>query len=130
VADVVPERFVAEAVLEKLKSRYDVKGTRALYVAAEGAREVLREGLEALGATVDVVRAYRTVSDGAGAEVLRDALATGEVDAVTFASASAVAGYVEAVGAELARRCIPCLVGGVAAIPCPAFSACSAGRGR
>ena len=103
-ADVVPDRFVAEAVLEKLAARYDVKGTRALYVAAEGAREVLPEGLHALGATVDVVRAYRTVSDGAGAESLRTALSDGEVDAVTFASASAVAGFVDAVGAELARR--------------------------
>ncbi|MDB4880194.1 MAG: uroporphyrin-III C-methyltransferase, partial [Gemmatimonadetes bacterium] len=103
-ADVVPERFVAEAVLEKLAGRYDVKGTRALYVAAEGAREVLPAGLLALGATVDVVRAYRTVSDGAGGESLCAALAAGEVDAVTFASASAVQGYLDAVGAELARR--------------------------
>ena len=95
---------MAEAVLEKLAGRYDVKGTRALYVAAEGAREVLPEGLRTLGVTVDIVRAYRTVSDGVGAESLRTALSAGEVDAVTFASASAVAGFVDAVGAELARR--------------------------
>ena len=103
VADVVPDRFVAEAVLEALRARSDVRGARALYVAAEGARDVLPGGLAALGATVDVVRAYRTVSDGEGADALRAALAAGAVDAVTFASASAVAGYVGAVGAELAR---------------------------
>ncbi|MDB4884677.1 MAG: uroporphyrinogen-III C-methyltransferase / uroporphyrinogen-III synthase [Gemmatimonadetes bacterium] len=103
-ADVVPDRFVAEAVLEKMRARYDVKGTRVLYVAAEGAREVLPDGLRALGATVDVVRAYRSVSDGAGADSLRAALEAGTVDAVTFASASAVAGFLEAVGPELARR--------------------------
>jgi uroporphyrinogen III methyltransferase/synthase len=51
-----------------------------------------------------VVRAYRTVSDGAGAEGLRAALESGAVDAVTFASASAVRGFVAAVGEQLARR--------------------------
>jgi uroporphyrinogen-III synthase len=35
---------------------------------------------------------------------LRDALAAGRVDAVTFASASAVRGFIEAVGPDLARR--------------------------
>ena len=103
-ADVVPARFVAEAVLGELETRRDVRGAHVLYVAAEGARDALPAGLERLGATVDVVRAYRTVSDGQGAEALRASLEAGEVDAVTFASASAVAGYVEAVGAELARR--------------------------
>ena len=47
---------------------------------------------------------YRTASDGAGSGALREALDAGRVDAVTFASASAVRGFVEAVGAELARR--------------------------
>jgi uroporphyrinogen III methyltransferase/synthase len=53
---------------------------------------------------VDVVPVYRTASDGAGSAALREALAAGRVDAVTFASASAVRGYVDAVGTELARR--------------------------
>ncbi|MDQ6634388.1 MAG: uroporphyrinogen-III C-methyltransferase [Gemmatimonadota bacterium] len=103
-ADVMPSRFVAEAVLETLAKREDVRGTRVLYVAAEGARDVLPDGLRALGCTVDVVRAYRTVSDGTGAEGLRTALESGAVDAVTFASASAVRGFIEAVGEHLARR--------------------------
>lgn len=103
-ADVVPRRFVAEAVLEALSARDDVRGSRVLYVAAEGAREVLPEGLRALGCTVDVVRAYRSVPDGAGADSLIGALERGEVDVVTFASASAVRGYVAAVGETLSRR--------------------------
>jgi uroporphyrinogen III methyltransferase/synthase len=105
-ADVVPSRFVAEAVLEALARRDDVRGAPVLYVAAEGARDVLPEGLRSLGCTVDVVRAYRTVSDGTGAEALRDTLEHGQVDAVTFASASAVRAYVDAVGEALAR-CAP-----------------------
>jgi uroporphyrinogen III methyltransferase/synthase len=103
-ADVVPHRFVAEAVLDALGARDDVRGKRVLYVAAEGARDVLPEGLQAMGCAVDVVRVYRTVSDGAGAESLRASLEAGRVDVVTFASASAVRGFVDAVGPELARR--------------------------
>jgi uroporphyrinogen III methyltransferase/synthase len=103
-ADVMPARFVAEGVLEELAKRDDVRGGRALYVAAEGARDVLPEGLRALGCLVNVVRAYRSVSTGDGAEELRTALERGDVDLATFASASAVRGYVDAVGDALARR--------------------------
>lgn len=102
--DVVPSRFVAEGVLEAMSTRDDVRGGRALYVAAEGARDVLPEGLRALGCLVNVVHAYRSVSTGEGALELRAALERGDVDLATFASASAVRGYVESVGAELARR--------------------------
>jgi uroporphyrinogen III methyltransferase/synthase len=103
-ADVVPPRFVAEGVLEALAARDDVRGARVLYVAAAGARTVLPEGLRTLGCAVEVVPAYHTVSDGEGAEALRTSLARGEVDAMTFASASAVRGLVDAIGEELARR--------------------------
>jgi uroporphyrinogen III methyltransferase/synthase len=103
-ADVVPARFVAEAVLEALAAREDVRGAPVLYVAAAGARDVLPEGLRALRCTVEVVRAYRTVAERTDAAPLREALARGAVDVVTFASASAVRGFVDAVGEELARR--------------------------
>ena len=102
-ADLLPERFVAEGVLEAMAVRADGRGARVLYLAAEGARDVLPEGLCALGCDVEVVRLYRSVSDGVASEALRAGLADGSIDAVTFASASAVRGYVDAVGVELAR---------------------------
>ena len=103
-ADVVPSRFVAEAVLDALAARDDVRDRRVLYVAAAGARPTLPDGLRAMGCTVDVVHAYRTVSDGTGSHELRSALERGDVHLATFASASAVRGYVDAVGVELSRR--------------------------
>ncbi|MEP6618463.1 MAG: uroporphyrinogen-III C-methyltransferase [bacterium] len=103
-ADLVPDRFVAESVLEAMTAREDVRGARVLYLAAEGARDILPIGLRELGCKVDVVHVYRSISDGEGVDALRTALSDGSVDAVTFASASAVRGYVEAMGAELARR--------------------------
>ena len=102
--DVIPERFVAEGLLEKLSERDDVAGARVLYVTAEGSREVLPEGLESLGAEVNIIHAYRSIRDGTGANKLKKALDSGTVSAVTFTSASAVRGYVDAVGEELSLR--------------------------
>lgn len=104
-ADVVPERFVAEGLLEALREREDLVGARVLYLSAEGSRQVLPEGMETLGAAVEVVPLYRSVPHEAeAAEPLRTALAKDEVDLVTFTSASTVHGFVATVGEELARR--------------------------
>jgi uroporphyrinogen III methyltransferase/synthase len=102
--DLIPERFVAEGLLEKMSERDDVSGSRILYVTAEGAREVLPEGLTALGADVNVVAAYRSIQDGAGVKKLKKAIESGTVSVVTFTSASAVRSYVDLVGEELAQN--------------------------
>ena len=102
--DVLPSRFVAEGLLEALQSRSDVTGKKVLYVTAEGARETLPDGLREMGAEVKLAEAYRSIVDGAGAEKLARAIEAGRVDLVTFTSASAVRGYVEAVGEDLALR--------------------------
>jgi len=104
--DVAPDRFVAEALLDALRDRRDVRGARVLYAAAEGAREVLQQGLEEMGAVVDRLELYRSVLDGEGAERLRALLLDGQADLVTFTSASSVNAFVEAVGDD-ASRCAP-----------------------
>lgn len=101
--DVVPERFVAEGLLEMLSSRNDVTGSNVLYVAADGARDVLPQGLNELGASVTMLPVYRSVADGAGADKLKRALEAGQVDLVTFTSASSVQGYVDAVGEDASK---------------------------
>src|SRR5262249_51789170 len=65
--DVAPDRFVAEALLDALRGRRDVKGARVLYATAEGARDALQLGLHDLGAVVDRVDLYRSVRDGSAA---------------------------------------------------------------
>lgn len=102
-ADVVPERYVAEGVFETMSARDDVRGSRVLYLAAAGARDVLPTRLRDLECAVEVVRVYRTVADGTGSDELVGALSDGSISVATFASASAVQGYVDAVGEELAR---------------------------
>ena len=109
--DVIPERFVAEGLLEKLRDRHDVTASRVLYVTAEGAREVLIDGLTELGAEVNVVTAYRSVQDSAGATRLRKALENDTVNAVTFTSASSVRGFVDAVGGDLTHKVFAITIG-------------------
>ena len=111
--DVSPDRFVAEALLDSLRERRDVRGVRVLYVAAAGARETLQDGLEELGAVVDRVVLYRSVVDGAGAEALRERLLNDSADLVTFTSASSVAAFVSAVGEDAAHRCPAATIGPV-----------------
>lgn len=101
--DVIPDRYVAEGVIEKLRERDDVRGARVLFVRAAGARELLPAALRDMGANVDEVEIYRTVPDLSGLDTLRDALDAGAVDVVTFTSASTVRHFVDALGAERAR---------------------------
>ena len=111
--DVAPERFVAEALLDALRDRRDLRGARVLYAAAAGARETLEAGLRDLGAVVDRVELYRSVPDGAGGAALRERLLREEADLVTFTSASSVTNFVAAVGADAAARVSAASIGPV-----------------
>jgi uroporphyrinogen III methyltransferase/synthase len=87
VADVVPAKAVGEALLEELG---DVRGKRCLVAAAEGARDVVPEGLSAGGADVSVLHTYRTVPEPVDPEAVLGA------DLVTFTSSSTVANLARA----------------------------------
>ena len=102
--DVVPERYVAEGVVDALRQRDDVRGARVLYPKAEGARDVLPVELHAMGAAVDEISIYRSVPDAEGTSAAREALEQGAVDVVTFTSSSTVRYFVDAVGLDAARR--------------------------
>jgi uroporphyrinogen III methyltransferase/synthase len=84
IADIVPERFVAESLVEALG---EVPVTRALVARASGARDVLPDALRARGAEVDVVAVYETVAERLD-EAALSAVAT--ADYVTFTSSSTV----------------------------------------
>lgn len=96
VADLVPDRFVAEGLLEAFPPP-PAQGGRVLLAQATAARPVLRDGLEAAGWHVDAVEAYRTVHPVIDAELLERAR---RADAVTFTSASTVQGFVAAAGPD------------------------------
>jgi len=99
--DLVPERYVAEAVVEALVRETELRGSRVLLPRAEEARSVLPESLRERGAEVVEVVAYRTVPDGAEADEVRRRLVAGEIDLVTFTASSTVRNFVELVGTEI-----------------------------
>jgi uroporphyrinogen III methyltransferase/synthase len=91
-ADFVPGEYRAEAVVEGLLAK-GVKGSRVLIPRALEAREVLPEKLTEAGAEVELVTAYETVLDDAGASDLKHMLESGEIDIITFTSSSTVKNF-------------------------------------
>jgi uroporphyrinogen III methyltransferase/synthase len=99
-ADVVPERFVAEALVEALAG-VEVEGRRVLVARAAEARDVLPDALRERGAEVDVVALYETVRE----QPDEDAVAAAQgADYVTFTSSSTVRNLVEALGNRFPAR--------------------------
>jgi uroporphyrinogen III methyltransferase/synthase len=103
VPDLVPARYVGEALADALRATGHLTGLRVLLARAESARDVVPDLLRASGAHVDVLGVYRTVADTGGAAELRSRLTAGEIDLVTVTSTSTVRYFVEAVGADAAR---------------------------
>jgi uroporphyrinogen III methyltransferase/synthase len=99
-ADVVPERAVAEGLVDALA---DVPVRRALVVRAAEGRDVLPDALRARGASVDVVALYETVAEPLGDDVRTAAAAA---DYVLFASGSSVRFFVAAGGALAGPRLV------------------------
>src|SRR4051794_15026174 len=98
-ADIVPERFVAESLVESLAA-VDVAGKRVLVARATDARDVIPEHLEGRGAEVDVVALYETVREEPSAEAVEAAQAA---DYVTFTSSSTVRNLTEALGERFSK---------------------------
>jgi len=92
-ADIVPERAVAESLVEALAQR---PVRRALIARAEQARDVLPDALRARGAEVEILTLYRTVPAPLHDAARRAALGA---DYLTFTSASAVRFFLDAAGA-------------------------------
>jgi uroporphyrinogen III methyltransferase/synthase len=94
IADIVPERFVAEGLLDALAN---VPVTRALIARAADARDTLPDGLRERGAEVEVLALYETVAEPLGPALLE---AVRAADYVTFTSSSTVRFFLEAIAEQ------------------------------
>ena len=90
--DVVPERAVAEGLVEALA---DVPVRNALIARAKEGRDVLPDALTARGAQVDTLALYETVAEPLDDETRAAAAAA---DYLLFTSASSVRFFTEAAG--------------------------------
>lgn len=102
--DLCPQSFVAEALAEELVQQ-GVTGKRFLLLRADIARPLLRERLQEAGAAeVADVPVYETVPAESLPPELLDALAAGEVSAVTFTSSSTAKNFVSLLGPDYAAQ--------------------------
>jgi uroporphyrinogen III methyltransferase/synthase len=90
--DLMPEKFVAEGLVEAFKTE-SIENLTVLWVRAQEARDVVYDGLIAQGAIVDECAAYKTVpetEDPTGALAM---LEDEGADLITFTSASTVENF-------------------------------------
>ena len=96
--NLVPEEYVAESVVESLRSQ--VAGKRILLVRAKVARDVIPQQLRKAGAQVDVVEAYETVVPQSSRLRLRALMKDRKrrPHVITFTSSSSVHNFVALLG--------------------------------
>ena len=82
--DVVPTEYVAESIVAAL-SAHSMQGAQVLIPRAAVARDTVPDALKALGATVTIAEAYRTIVPDSGPAPL--------ADWVTFTSSSTVKNF-------------------------------------
>ncbi|MBV8160732.1 MAG: uroporphyrinogen-III C-methyltransferase [Acidimicrobiia bacterium] len=100
--DLLPERFVAESLVEA----FPTGRGKVLVPRAAVARDVLVEGVAAKGWAVNVVAAYRTRAAEPSAAALAEA---GKADAITFTSSSAVTNFLQVAGLDAVPPVVVCI---------------------
>jgi uroporphyrinogen-III synthase len=98
---IVPEKYVAESVVEALKGKI-TRHSRVLLVRAKVARDVLPDELRKMGAQVEVIEAYETVVPENASAKLKEVFADQEMQphVVTFTSSSTVTNFLALLGPE------------------------------
>ncbi|MCH7643073.1 MAG: uroporphyrinogen-III C-methyltransferase, partial [Chloroflexi bacterium] len=95
--DLVPEEYVSDAVLREMDAM-GMDGKRVLVIGSDIGRDILPDGLLALGAKVDRIVGYETKAPGDSGEQVRAAFADPGIDITTFTSSSGVDNLVDLTG--------------------------------
>jgi len=103
IPDFVPEKYVAEHVVEGLLER-GIQGQDILIPRARVAREVLPEELKKVGCNVTVLPVYETKLVQASSKEIEDAMDKGAINYVTFTSSSTVENFFELVNPDVFRQ--------------------------
>jgi uroporphyrinogen-III synthase len=95
---VMPQHYIAESVVDALRGK--VKGKRVLLARAKIARDVIPRELRTIGARVDVVEAYETVSPASSRKKLQAVMGNParQPQVITFTSSSTVRNFVRLLG--------------------------------
>jgi uroporphyrinogen III methyltransferase/synthase len=102
--DLLPREFGSEGLVAAFSKADFAHGAEVLFPASSIARTTIPDGLAGLGARVEQVVAYETAAASLDRVVCLAEADSGCLDAVTFASPSAVAGLRRALGEESFAR--------------------------
>jgi uroporphyrinogen III methyltransferase/synthase len=91
--DLIPEKYVAESLLEAFQKEGDVENLHVLLAHTEGSRKFLFEELTQLGAIVDEAIAYRTVPEVEDVSGGVQRFHQEGADLITFTSSSTVENF-------------------------------------
>lgn len=109
--DLLPEKYVAEGLLEAF-GKESVEHLKMLWVKAEETRDVIYDGLSAMGAIVDNCLAYRTVPESDDPTGAVERLRTEGADMITFTSGSTVENFF-GLGLDWPEGCVGACIGPV-----------------
>ncbi len=104
-ADYMPEKYVAESIIDGLVSQNTPAGKRFLLARSDISRSLLPDELRKLGAQVDDVTAYQTAPDEQGRVRVLELLQEDLIDWITFTSSSTVRNFFDQIDpSQLAEK--------------------------
>ena len=109
-ADLVPERHIAEGLLEAFQEEQDIENQTILWVRPENARDILAKGLEEQRAIVDDCIAYRIEAETSDPTGAAERFTEAGADMVTFTSSS-TAKYFNDLGLAWPKGCKAASIG-------------------
>lgn len=109
--DLIPQRFVAEGLIEAFKKE-DIENLTVLWVKAAETRDVVGQGLVGMGAIVDECIAYQTVPETQDSTGARARLEAEGADMITFTSSSTVEHFFD-LGIDWPEDCVAASIGPV-----------------
>lgn len=108
--DLVPEKHIAEGILESFKNDHSIDSQTILWVRPENARPVLADGLTEMQAIVDECIAYRIEAETEDPTGAAARFVEGGADLVTFTSSS-TAKYFDQLGLAWPEGCKAASIG-------------------
>jgi uroporphyrinogen III methyltransferase/synthase len=109
--DLLPQKFVAEGLLEAFKNEC-IEHQKILWIKAEETRDVIYDGLMEQGAIVDSCLAYRTVTETEDPTGAAKQLREEGADLITFTSGSTVENFFD-MGIDWPQSCEAACIGPV-----------------
>jgi uroporphyrinogen III methyltransferase/synthase len=109
--DLIPEKFVAEGLIDAFKKE-SIENLTMMWIKAAESRDVIYDGLTKLGAIVDECIAYRTVPETGDPTGAKARLAEQGADLITFTSGS-TADHFFALGLDWPEDCVAGSIGPV-----------------